>query len=557
MEANQTVFQNLLNGQIQYRVPLFQRVYSWKEENWEQIWSDILEVYAMDKPRNHFIGSVVTQPIPDSPEKASKYMLIDGQQRMTTLLILLSAIRHRAQQNNDIWGSLAYQIEEECLINKYAIPDDHYKFLPTEQDREPFKSVMSGNIGEQHSQIFNAWSYFNQAISKGDIDEHDIDLRKLRNCITGYLDIVSITLDVDDSPNRIFESLNNTGMPLSVSDLIRNYLFMNISGWDQQKTAYDKYWYPMQQIFGSENDNRFSDFFWRYLMMKGNLERRDETYEGVRRLLGESSVTSQVASEFLAEFYRFSGYYAQLIQTQQPKFGCSISKRINRLNRWEVSVTYPFFMRALDYMDSGLIGRSELEDVMDMIESFIVRRAICGVPTNRLRRIFVQMSTQVKPNDFTTSAKQILLNSRWPADSEFREKFIQYRLYNPYRLSRTRLILDTLQISFGDKEGPDLSKPQITIEHIMPQTLSEEWECYLGTDATDIHNRWLHTIGNLTLTGYNSQLGNMPFSDKKPKLSKSNFRLSDSIQIHDKWNEESIQHRGSKLAERALRLWPR
>ena len=561
MKAGQVVFQQLLNGQIQYRVPLFQRTYSWKEGNWEQLWTDILEVYAMDQPRNHFIGSIVTQPIPDAPELASKYMLIDGQQRITTLLIILSVIRHKAAIASDVRDKLADEIQQMCLTNPFAPPEEQNKLLPTQQDREPFNQVMNGEIKQYNSQIFSAWQYFDKAISEGDMDEQDINLSKLKNCITNYLDMVSINLESGDSPNRIFESLNNTGMPLSVSDLIRNYLFMNISGWEEQKTTYDTYWYPMQQMLSKEDT--LSDFFWRYLMMRGSLGRKDETYDGVQQLLSEENITSPTAIEFLIEFHKYSTYYAQLVQMQLPKFGDSISERISRLNQWEVSVAYPFFMRALSYVDSGLVSKSDLMNVLDMIESFIIRRSVCGIPTNRLRRIFVQMSTQIKPDGFTTSVKQTLLDNRWPTDTEFREKFVQYRLYNRARLSRTRLILDTLQISFGDKESPDLSKSEITIEHIMPQTLSNKWKKDLGVNHDEIHERWIDTVGNLTLTGYNSELGNMAFSDatkdvdKKRKLAESKFALSSSIQDFTVWNEESIEFRGNELAERALKLWPR
>ena len=236
MKATETVFQKLLDGKMQYVVPLYQRTYSWEQKQWEQIWDDLIEVYSLEFPRNHFIGSVVTQQIPTAPEGTSRYTLIDGQQRMTTLFILLSVIRKHADEV--IYGSLADEIQNTCLINMYSSGGDRNKLMPTERDRQAFNALLDGGELPKGDQIQKAVAHFEAALQEGDAAGESINLRKLHQCIVNHLDMVSIHLEPNDSPNRIFESLNNTGMPLSVADLIRNYLLMHIPDVDQQEKAY-------------------------------------------------------------------------------------------------------------------------------------------------------------------------------------------------------------------------------------------------------------------------------------------------------------------------------
>ena len=267
MKAGQVALQQLLNGKIQYRVPLFQRTYSWGEDQWYRLWTDVLEIYGMEEPRNHFIGAVVTQPIIDAAGFTTKYLLIDGQQRLTTLFIILACIRKSASHVASL-PDLVDEIWETCLVNKFApASDDFLKLRPTQRDRQTFRASIDGEVANQGGQVTAAFRYFSERIAEGDLEEHPLDLRKLKLCITDRLDLVSVTLETEDSPHRIFESLNNTGMHLGSSDLIRNLIFMSISGEEETQDAYDRYWFPMQEATG----NRLDDFFWHHLMMDGSL----------------------------------------------------------------------------------------------------------------------------------------------------------------------------------------------------------------------------------------------------------------------------------------------
>ena len=549
MKAGQVALQQLLNGKIQYRVPLFQRTYSWGEDQWFRLWTDVLEIYAMEERRNHFIGAVVTQPITDAAGFTTKFLLIDGQQRLTTLFIMLSSIRKAASQIEALPG-LDEEIWETCLVNKFApASEDFLKLRPTQRDRQDFRAAIAGDVANHGGQVSAAFRYFSDRIAEGDLDEHPLDLRKLKLCITDSLDLVSITLETEDSPHRIFESLNNTGMHLGSSDLIRNLIFMNISREDETQDAYDRYWFPMQEATG----NRLDEFFWHHLMMDGSLPRQNETFEEVRKRFGSGGAPE--AFEMLIQFSKFARYYRWLCEIGNEEPEGLLLRQIKRLNTWEVNVAYPLLMRSLDWMEKGKISSHDLANVMQMIESFVVRRAVCNVATNRLRGIFGRMAGQIDSSDFVASSSDYLLGNHWPTDEEFKHAFMGFHVYSR-RLARTRLILESLEESFDHKEPPKITE-DITVEHVMPQTLTTDWAEMLGPHAADVHSQWLHTPGNLTLTGYNPELGNASFYKKKELLVDARFSLTHEILTCDRWDENAIKTRGEKLAERAVQIWSR
>lgn len=551
MKASEVRFQQLLNGRIQYRVPLFQRTYSWNQNQWEKLWDDILEIYMLDKPRNHFIGAVVTLPIHDAPERAAKFILIDGQQRLTTLLLLLAVIMKKAEQMG--LKSLVEQISEECLINKHATAEEErIKVLPTKRDRLPFRTSITMQTPDAATQIGAAWCFFEKAIEDGDLLGKPIDLPKLKVRVTDYLDLVSITLDPDDSPHRIFESLNNTGMKLGPSDLIRNYLFMCIPDEHRQQDTYDSAWFPMQEGLGDHLD----DFFWRYLMKDGALIRWEETYSQMQAVVeGDRKLENSQIPDFLCELGVYSSYYRRLIWPDKYEENAALREHLSHLNSWEVEVAYPFLLNVFDTLAHGRITEEEVGHILSMIESFVVRRGVCGIPTNRLRYIFANMSPNIEAANHVESSREYLLRNEWPTDAEFRDKFQTFRLYSG-RLARTRLVLGALERSFGHKETVDLNET-ITIEHIMPQTLNEQWRTMLGERALEIHAQWLHTVGNLTLSGYNPDMGNQPFEEKKKVLRDSHIELNRDIVACEVWDESTIEVRSAMLADRAVAVWKR
>jgi hypothetical protein len=560
MKAGEVVFQGLLDGKIQYRVPLFQRTYSWNERNWEQLWDDLIEVYDADPRRAHFLGAVVTLPIPDSPENAAKFMLIDGQQRLTTLLILVATIRDLARASG-LDDHLADEIEANCLRNVFARrAEEAFKFQPTDADAVAFAAVVEGKDPGK-TRIGDARRYFERAIAAGNEGGRPIELPILKSVITDYVNLVSIRLDQDDSPHRIFESLNHTGTPLSDADLVRNHVFMRLKSEDAQRQVYRDHWFPMQSRLEFENGrSELTDFFWRFLMMQGELPRYDEVYEGMRAWIdGRVDRDKVPLPAVLDELDRFSTLYLRIAHPEAVPQSTALAQQLGRLNAWEVSVAYPFILFALDLatrMPAPVISEDDLVAVVRMIESYVVRRLICGIPTNRLRRIFGRMARQVSTEHFVASAEQYLLANDWPSDDLFRERFQTNPLYQNARLDRTRQILVTLERRLAGKEQVEIT-PTITVEHVMPQTLSEWWTTALAPDAAAVHETWLHTAGNLTLTGYNSELGNLPFPTKQTMLAESKFALSKEIVAASGWTARDITNRARHLADLAVELWSR
>ncbi|MDO9445479.1 MAG: DUF262 domain-containing protein, partial [Dehalococcoidia bacterium] len=313
MKAGEVKLQELLNGRIQYRVPLFQRTYSWREENWQRLWDDIVEIYAAATPRRHFIGAIVTQPMEDAPEFASKYMLIDGQQRLTTLFILLASIRDAAKGSSET-TSLANELDEEALFNKHVRRDEERaKIRPTQKDRADMNAVLDGKPATQSTLVGQARRFFGEVLSKGDLDGLPFDLFKLKSRVADYLDLVSIKLDASDSAPRIFESLNNTGMALTASDLVRNHIFMSIPNEAAQEAAYEQHWRPMEERLATANGgSALTDFFWRYLMMDGSLPVYDAVFEGIRDRIDRGLNSGRTIIEELAELNDYSGLYAKI-----------------------------------------------------------------------------------------------------------------------------------------------------------------------------------------------------------------------------------------------------
>ena len=572
MKAGEVVLQDLLNGKLQYRVPLFQRTYSWGQDQWGRLWEDISEIYAMTNPSKHFIGSIVTQPIPDAPEHAAKFMLIDGQQRITTLLLLLAVLRYQNDRSLED-DSLSNEIRDTCLTNIHVSDEsEKLKLLPTQRDREAFRQAMNGEPPQGDTQIGKAWAYFSKKIQSKDGEDNSINLRQLMQRITLYLDLVSIKLETGDSPNRIFESLNNTGVQLEASDLIRNYIFMRIPDEHSQEQAYDHTWFPMQERL----DKSIDDFFWRYSMKDGDLTRWDDIFDDTKKALDKKPDDEMV--QILEDFSKFSGYYINIKYPNRREPNRDIAKQLTRLNDWQADVCYPFLLALFDLQSRAQVQSDDVVSILRMVESFIVRRSICGVPTNRLRSLFAGMLTQCNHNDIVGSCRSYLLGNQWPEDDEFLEKLVLYRVYNPARLARTRLILRSIENSFGDLEAPELTA-DITIEHIMPQSLTKDWKDDLGANWNEVHSRWLDSIGNLTLTGYNPALSNRSFQRKKEifegrfeeqkevfegterTFPGTNFQLTKDTECgvlrFDKWNEDSIQKRAGLLSRRAVSIWGR
>ncbi|MBE2182045.1 MAG: DUF262 domain-containing protein [Anaerolineae bacterium] len=541
MKASETKFQQIIEGTKQYVVPLFQRPYSWDKKEWNVLWEDLTWLIENDDPKNHFIGSIVTMPTTSVPEGVAKYLLIDGQQRLTTIFILLTLLRDRASRLNR-QDQLASEIEQTMLLNPFKKLDDNYKLLPTQGDRPVFMAMIKGDLSNETGRIIDCYQYFERKINTNGTSISD-----LYKAVTTRLSVVSIVLDYDDNPHLVFESLNAKGRPLTQSDLIRNYFFMRVHV-DHQETVYNNYWHPMQEAL----EENLTEYIRHYLMKNGSLVKQSDVYFTLK-----DRVSEQDALAALGEIYRFSKYYQKFIDPQTEE-DAVLRNSLQRLKRLEVTTVYPFLLNAYENYESQRISRDELVEIIHVIENFVIRRFICNIPSSQLNKIFPLLYQQAllqNPSSLVQGVKSILQTKGYPKDQEFRERLIDGRLYGAGdRLTKTRIILETLELGHNHKEA--ISFSNLTIEHVLPQSITEWWQSHLGGDWQIDHELCLNILGNLTLTAYNSELSNQSYPRKRAYFETSHLELNKYFLTTDTWDRSAIERRSEILAGETINLWP-
>ncbi|MDI6800548.1 MAG: DUF262 domain-containing protein [Thermodesulfovibrionales bacterium] len=466
MKASETRLQPIIEGTKQYVIPLFQRSYSWTKKEWEILWDDIISLCEIGDNRSHFIGSIVTMPTISVPEGVAKYLLIDGQQRLTTIFILLALLRDKAKQSGQ--SELSEEIHNTLLVNQYKKDSDYYKFQPTQIDRNSFRGIIASEISMSDGQILSAYKFFEKKFR-----QTDIDIQILKKTITNNLSIVSIVLDPDDNPHLVFESLNAKGRPLTEADLIRNYFFMRIHI-DEQENIYSKYWKPMQEALS----DYLTEFIRHYLMRDGKIVKQTDVYFSLKDIVNQGN-----ALDYLKDLLKFSGYYERLLYPEKED-NIEIRKLLSRLNRFEVNTAYPFLLNCYDDYNQSKISAVEFSNILKTIENFLIRRFICNVPTHGLNKIFPALYRNIKNKGVSTlfeGLQKELQTRGYPKDIEFKSRLIDAKLYGAGdRAIKTKLILESIEESYGHKE--QVSFDTLSIEHIMPQTLTEYWQNHLGED---------------------------------------------------------------------------
>jgi uncharacterized protein with ParB-like and HNH nuclease domain len=537
MKASETNFQTLIEGAKQYVVPLFQRPYSWQKKQWQELLDDLNDLYENESTNTHFIGSIVTMPTLLKPENnVASYLLIDGQQRLTTIFILLILLRDIAKENGEI---LADKIQNTLLTNQYVNGLEHFKLLPTQQDRDAFLGLIENKeVAQKNSSIIDCYHFFKKGI-------RDLESEKLNQVIANRLSVVSIVLERDDNPYIVFESLNAKGRSLTQADLIRNYFFMKID-LSQQDAIYNKYWLPMQESLG-EN---LTEFMRHYLASDGVIVKTNEVYLVLKNKVDRHK-------DALAELNRikqFADFYAKIVNPEMEN-NTIVKQNLLRIKRLDFTVVYPFLLNCYFDFDSGKLSANDFVDVLKILENFLIRRLVCNIPTHGLNKILPLLYHNAlnQVSSFTEGLKICLQSQNYPKDGEFRKNLIESASYSGDKQVKTRLILETLENSFNHKEKPSFEN--VSIEHIMPQTITNEWELELGEAWQQDHDLYLNTLGNLTLTAYNSELSNKSFSNKKERFKKSNFSLNAYFDTVEKWDKIAIEQRADFLAEKVLGIW--
>lgn len=541
MQANETKLQKVLEGTVQYVIPLFQRTYSWDKKEWQVLWDDLVELCESDIPRIHFIGSIVSLPTGSVPEGVAKYLLIDGQQRLTTIFVILTLLRDNAEAEGNL--KLAEEIQERFLVNKFSEGHDFFKLMPTQADRLAFTNYVKRIDNTQETQLTRAYDFFKQKLKQ----KSEIAADTIKKVIISSFSIVSIVLDIGDNPYLVFESLNAKGRPLTQADLIRNYFFMRIHV-NSQEEIFQKYWHQMQEGLG----NNLTEFIRHFLMRKGGVVKQTDVYYSLKEKVNTENVVA-----YLQELSKFSTFYEKLLNPEKESVKL-IKKYLLRLNRIEVTTAYPMLLTCYASYSEGKISEAEFVQILQILENYLIRRFVCSIATNQLNKIFPTVCPQllgVEHDSLLTHFKEALLTKGYPKDTEFMSRFVETKMYGGGdRAIKTKLILETIEESYQHKEMVDIDK-KFTIEHIMPQTLTDWWQEHLGTGGSDIHELYLHNIGNLTLTAYNSELSNDTFTAKCEKLKESHLDLNTYFAEHVVWNKDEIEVRAEYLAAKVLSIW--
>jgi alkylated DNA nucleotide flippase Atl1 len=557
--ARETTLQELLEGSKQYRVPLYQRTYSWKREQLTQLWDDVVQL-AEDRTDNdsatHFIGSVVLAPSPgNGPTGVPQYLVVDGQQRLTTLTLLLCAIRDHRAKSEDA-GHRA-RMNDLYLTNPWKPEPQRLKVVPTQTDREAYLACIDSTPHAGGGDpIGTTYRFFSAKLAELDDPDDQLDIERLENAVIYGLALVSVTTHPGDNAHRIFESLNNTGQPLTQGDLLRNYLFMRLP--TRAEPVYQSLWLPLQNQLSAKD---LELLFWLDLVQRDARVKQTDTYAGQQarldRLKDEADIEAEVA--------RLCGLGSLLCTILDPATEAhdGVRLRLERLRAWGTTTVYPLLLHLLDRRQQGTATSEEISSAMLYVESFFVRRLLIGRATANINRILLAVVTEMdrtQPVDQAVHAYLSTGRKFYAADDEIRSAVRTVPYYLNGRPLQRSLILRWLEVSHGSKEPVDLSS--LTIEHVMPQTPTDEWEKAVSTELEPgesfelVHESLVHTLGNLTLTGYNSELSNSPFDVKKVQLAKSGLAMNQHIAEQERWGRTQIHERADALAERVISTWP-
>ena len=552
MQAKETSFLRFLRVPNQFRIPIFQRRYSWEEQHCEQLWQDVLRIGQDDNVSSHFLGSIVyIEPNGSQNISAvSELLVIDGQQRLTTLSLLLLALSKAIRKPGNEIGITPKQISNYYLFNADEDGELRYRQLLTYHDKDTLIQLLEDRElpSDASLRLVENYRFFESKLQNTNLELVYAGMQKLA--------IVDIALDRRyDDPQLIFESLNSTGLSLSQADLIRNYVLMGQELGFQTK-LYNDHWLPMEQRFGDAYAEWFDWFIRDYLTVKRRqIPNINNVYETFKTYVPRQT-TLEVLESTIAEIDQYSKHYVKFVLLQEEDL--DLRECLKDIDELEARVARPLLLEVYEDYTQGQIQKSELIEILQLVESYVFRRAICGIPTNTLNRVFESLMVRVDKSNYLRSLKeafqQLTSTRRYPSDNEFKEALFIKDVYN---FSRRSYLLRKLE-NHGRKEL--ISVADYTIEHVMPQNpdLSESWQQELGENWQEVQEKYLHTIGNLTLTGYNSKLSDRPFKEKQcicGGFRDSPLRLNRSLAQTEQWNENNILARAKELAEKALKIW--
>ncbi|GAA7364309.1 GmrSD restriction endonuclease domain-containing protein [Helicobacter pylori] len=529
-------------------IPIYQRLYSWKKEQCEQLWDDIIKIGGNDKANGHFIGSILYER--DGITHSNNLLLIiDGQQRLTTITLLLIALRNHLSDEVKILEKFSREKIESYLINNNKDGNKKFRLILSESDKDTLLFLIDKNKrkpSELSVKIMENFELFEKWISE--------NTDKLETIFKGSkkLMIVWIALEKGkDDPQLIFESMNSKGIELTQTDLIRNYIIMETEV-GKQEDFYNQYWRAMEEDF-KQNEKLFDRFVWHYLTIKtGKILKEKRVYEAFKDYQQKEGIEIE---DLLKDLQKYCGYFCQIAFKKEADK--DLNKALSFLVDLEMDVVYPLLLELYgDYKD-GVLSKQDFIPIIALTESYLCRRAVCGLGSNGLNKIFPSFTKKINKDQYLESIEAHFLSlekttGKFPKDSEFRDSFITIDFY---KLQKIKYFLERLE-NFDTKEP--VNTQECTIEHIMPQTLNLEWERDLLENFQAIHEKYLNTIGNLTLTGYNEKYSNNSFQEKRDMengFKQSPLKLNQSLKDLESFGEKEIEERASDLADRALKIW--
>lgn len=537
-------------------IPVYQRNYNWKQDNCKQLFNDLVKVIRNDR-ESHFFGSIVSALY--EGHSSSEYLIIDGQQRITTISLLLLAVVNLAKNREMEFENprLLDKIWKTYLIDEF-VEENKIRLKHVKHDYEAFKKLLFEEEREydNSSNVTQNYKYFYNRIK----DQHELTLDEIYLSITKLV-IIDIFLHREDDAQLIFESLNSTGLDLEEGDKIRNFVLMSLTPRTQEE-FYKKYWHKIEK----NTDYNVSAFIRDYLTLKQN---RISSFKNIYVDFKDYVEAKNLGiEEILKELCEYSIIYKNILTNSIGN--SELNTVLARINQLEMSVTYPFLLSLFQQSENNQIEEDELTKILEVIEIYLFRRFITGVVTSALNKIFMTLHKDIlrikKEESYCEVLKYVLLSKtgsgQFPNDEDFIRSFSTKNLYHIVPKNREYLF-ERLEVGNNLEHSNVIEKIRegtYTVEHIMPQTLTTQWKSELGQDAEVIHKTWLHRIANLTLTAYNSKYSNRSFIEKKELpdegFRESGIKLNQYISRFNTWTLTELESRKDYLNDKALKLWP-
>jgi len=555
MKATEAKFLDFLKKSPQFVIPIYQRTYSWSERECRQLWDDIVRTGSNDAISAHFVGSIVyIEKGLYHISSQSPLLVIDGQQRLTTVTLILEALARQLGDSEPVEGFSAKKLRSYYLLNPLEEGERGFKLLLTQTDKASLLALVQQKAQptDQSLRITENFAFFEKQVRN-----LGADLAGLCHGLAKLV-VVDIALSREqDNPQLIFESMNSTGRALSQADLIRNFILMGLEPTHQTR-LYEDHWRPMEVGFGQEGyGSHFDSFMRHYLTLKtGEIPNVRAVYEAFKSHARTPGIAAAGVDALVDDIRTFAGYYCAMALGKETDK--KLAEAFRDLRELKVDVAYPFLLELYDDLSTGKLESADFEAAVRLVEAYVFRRAVCAIPTNSLNKTFATFGRALRKDRYLESVQAHLLTlpsyRRFPGDEEFKRELVVRDLYNFPRRSYWLRRLE----NHGRKERVPVD--EYTIEHILPQNenLSAKWRAELGPEWHHVQEVWLHTLGNLTLTGYNPELSDRPFQEKrdmKGGFRESPLKLNKCLRGLDRWDEAAIKNRAECLSTVAIGVW--